>query len=81
MRHIGMVSILSLVGENTEHYLDSVQKVLKEANIKVHTYQSDKKCLSLLINDDDHVAAVDLIHKRFVVDGQSLDNQSYLAVS
>ncbi|PSW44154.1 aspartate kinase [Photobacterium leiognathi] len=81
MRHIGMVSILSLVGDGTQHCLDAVQKVLKEASIKVHTYQGDAKCLSLLIDDEDHVAAVDLIHKKFVVDVQSLDNQSYLAVS
>ncbi len=81
MRHIGMVSILSLVGDGTQHCLDTVQKVLKEASIKVHTYQGDAKCLSLLIDDEDHVAAVDLIHKKFVVDVQSLDNQSYLAVS
>ena len=81
MRHIGMVSILSLIGKDIQQHLESIQKVLQEAGITVHTYQGDKKCLSLLINEDDHLTAVDLIHEKFVVDNPCFGNLSHLAVS
>ncbi len=60
---------------------DNICTVLAEAGIRVRQKKRSAHCLSLLINEDDHQLAVDIVHKRFVVEPESLDNRPLLAVS
>ncbi len=80
MRHIGDVSTLSMIGNDVLEYANEIRIFLSEAGIIVHHKQQQTDCLSLLIDKDDHMLAVDIIHKRFVVDQQSLDNLPLLAI-
>ena len=81
MRHIEAVSILSIIGENVLDSAGSFHTILTDAGITVHQYQRATHCLSFLINEKDHPLAADIVHKRFVVEPESLDNRLLLAVS
>jgi len=80
MRHIGDVSTLSMIGNDILEYSDEIRVFLSEAGIIVHHKQQQTDCLSFLIDDDNHKLAVDIIHKRFVVGQQRLDNPPLLAI-
>ncbi|PSW04725.1 aspartate kinase [Photobacterium lipolyticum] len=81
MHQVAAVSTLSVVGNNVQNKVDHVCAVLAEAGVLVRQKKRSAHCLSLLINEDDHQLAVDVVHKRFVVEPESLDNRPLLAVS
>jgi len=81
MHQVAAVSTLSVVGDNVQDKADHVCAVLAEAGVLVRQNKRSTHCLSLLINEDDHQLAVDVVHKRFVVEPESLDNRPLLAVS
>lgn len=81
MHQVATVSTLSVIGEDVSDLTDNICAVLAEAGIRVRQNKRSAHCLSLLINEDDHQLAVDIVHKRFVVEPESLDNRPLLAVS
>ena len=81
MRHIEAVSILSIIGQNILDRAGSFHTILTDVGITVHQCQQATHCISFLINEKDHQLAADIVHKRFVVDPESLDNRQLLAVS
>jgi len=81
MHQVAAVSTLSVVGDDVSELADHICTVLAEAGIRVRQNKRSTHCLSLLISEDDHQLAVDIVHKRFVVEPESLDNRPLLAVS
>ncbi|MCW8330615.1 aspartate kinase [Photobacterium sp. SDRW27] len=81
MRQVAAVSTLTVVGDNVQVKADHVCAALAEVGILVRQNKRSTHCLSLLINEEDHQLAVDVVHKRFVVEPESLDNRPLLAVS
>lgn len=81
MRPLAGVATLSLVGKGVAARIEAVGAVLAEAGITVHQQMGSTDCLSLLVSDSDQQLAVNIVHKRFVVEAESLDNRPLLAVS
>ncbi|MGF1687690.1 aspartate kinase [Photobacterium japonica] len=75
------VSTLSLVGEHVSPLRDALQAMMAEMGLTIYQQKQSIRCLSILINSVDQQLAVDGIHKKFVVDAESLDNRTILAVS
>ncbi|UXI01771.1 aspartate kinase [Photobacterium sp. TY1-4] len=81
MQPLAGVATLSLVGNGVVDLVDPVCAVLAEAGITVRQHLCSAHCLSLLVSDSDQQLAVNIVHKRFVVEAESLDNRPLLAVS
>lgn len=75
------VSTLSLVGEHVHQLQGSLHAALAECGLTIYQQKQSARCLSILIDSADQQLAVDHLHKTFVVDAESLDNQTFLAVS
>ncbi|AJR07566.1 aspartate kinase [Photobacterium gaetbulicola] len=75
------VATLTLVGEGVEGNSAKVAALLTEKGVGVYQQKSAARCVSLLINGQDLQLAVEHIHKKFVVEPESLDNRPLLAVS
>ncbi|UTV28205.1 aspartate kinase [Photobacterium atrarenae] len=81
MRPLAGVATLSLVGNGVAALVEPVCAVLAKAGIQVQQHTCSTHCLSLLVSDSDQQLAVNIVHKRFVVETESLDNRPLLAVS
>ncbi|WP_299020620.1 aspartate kinase [uncultured Photobacterium sp.] len=81
MHQVAAVSTLSVVGDDMSGKAESILAELVEGEILVRQYKRSTRCLTLLINEEDHQLAVNIVHKRFVVEPESLDNRPLLAVS
>nr|WP_255526666.1 aspartate kinase [Photobacterium sp. BZF1] len=75
------VATLTLVGERVVGCSTEVAASLAEKGVGVYQRKSTARCVSLLINGQDLQLAVEHIHKKFVVEPESLDNRPLLAVS
>ncbi|MGR5066552.1 aspartate kinase [Photobacterium sp. DNB22_13_2] len=75
------VAILTLVGEGIDGDSTQVAASLTEKGMGVYQQKSTARCVSLLINGQHLQLAVEHIHKKFVVEPESLDNRPLLAVS
>ncbi|PSU32596.1 aspartate kinase [Photobacterium lutimaris] len=75
------VAILTLVGERVERDSAQVTASLAEKGVSIYQQKSTARCVSLLINGQHLQLAVEHIHKKFVVEPESLDNRPLLAVS
>jgi aspartate kinase len=81
MHQVAAVSTLSVVGDDMSGKADVICAELAEAGVLVRQNKRSSRCLTLLINEEDHQLAVNIVHKRFVVEPESLDNRPLLAVS
>ena len=75
------VATLTLVGEGVDVRSTEVAAALTEQGVGVYQRKCTARCVSLLINGQDLQLAVEHIHKKFVVEPESLDNRPLLAVS
>lgn len=75
------VATLTLVGEGVEGCSTEVAASLADKGVGVYQRKCTARCVSLLINGQDLQLAVEHIHKKFVVEPESLDNRPLLAVS
>ncbi|KLV06757.1 aspartate kinase [Photobacterium aquae] len=79
--HLPDVAVMTLVGEGVAQIRDQLETAMAEAEVMVYHSKSTSRCMSLLINGQDQQLAAKIIHKKFVVEPESLDNRLLLAVS
>ncbi|MGF1726910.1 aspartate kinase [Photobacterium nomapromontoriensis] len=75
------VTTLSVIGEGMDNLSDVIGLLMTELGLTMHQQKQSARCLSILINGEDQQLAVEHIHKKFVVEPESLDNRPLLAVS
>lgn len=75
------VAIVSVIGDNIEHYLNDIRHILLQNNIQSHHEKRKAHCFSVLINEKDHQTLTELLHKHFVVSQPQSEILAYRAVS
>lgn len=75
------VATVTIVGEGSGQMWPHVETLLLEHELAVYQQTSTVRCLSLLVQGQDVQRATAILHKKFVVEAESLDNRPLLAVS
>lgn len=60
---------------------ESIGSLMAELGPMMYQQKQSARCLSILFDGQDQQLAVEHIHKKFVVEPESLDNRPLLAVS
>ncbi|CAH0534340.1 Aspartate kinase [Vibrio stylophorae] len=81
IRHIIKVFTLSIVGQSAETIRHHAIEALSLQGIAVHQYSLADSRLSLTVDSDDYPQAATLLHEKFVVCDEFIDNAPLLAVS